>query len=159
MRHRSAAVSSGLALHLLQADDPGVGRASPAAGRDSTADVERAWKLVAELERLVPPEDRAAQLPRWQVLVSPVLGRAGLADSAEAVIRRARAAAPDDPEMDFYEAEARMLLGDREAALRLLARDLRGNPRFRDYVRRNPVFRPLWDDPRFQELVGGSGVR
>ena len=27
-------------------------------------------------------------------------------------------AAPDDPEMDFHEAEARMLLGDREAVLR-----------------------------------------
>ena len=68
-------------------------------------------------------------------------------------IRRARAAAPDDPEMDFHEAEARMLLGDREAALRLLGRDIAANPQFKDYVRVNPVFRGLWDDPRFQAMV------
>ncbi|HEX6106556.1 MAG TPA: hypothetical protein VFZ26_13305, partial [Gemmatimonadales bacterium] len=118
------------------------------------AEVARAWELVARLERLTSPEERAANLPRWQMRVAPVLGRAGLRDSAEAVIRRARAAAPEDPEMDFYEAEARILLGDREAALRLLARDLESNPRFREYVRANPVFRPLWNDPRFQSMVG-----
>ena len=88
--------------------------------------------------------------------VAPVLGRAGLRDSAEAVIRRARAAAPTDPEMDFLEAEARMLLGDGEAALRLLARDIRNNPRFRDYVRLYPVFRPLRSDPRFKAMLGDS---
>ena len=126
------------------------------AGRDSRADVARAWALVDRLGRLTSPEERATQLPRWQILVSPLLGRAGLRDSAEAVIRRARAAAPEDAEMDFYEAEARMLLGDAEAALRLLERDVRDNPRFREYVRASPVFRPLWDDPRFRELVGGA---
>jgi serine/threonine-protein kinase len=120
---------------------------------EAKADVARAWALVSQLERLSPPEDRVAFLPRWQIRVAGVLGRAGLADSAEAVIGRARAAAPDDPEMDFYEAEARMLLGDREAALRLLTRDLEANPRFREYMRVYPVFRPLWTDPRFQGLM------
>jgi serine/threonine-protein kinase len=120
-------------------------------------EVEQAWELVRRLERLFPPEERAAYLPRWQIQVAPVLGRAGLRDSAEAVIRRARAAAPDDPEMDFYEAEARMLLGDGDSALRLLARDVHANPRFKEYVRVNPVFRPLWGDPRFRALVGEPG--
>jgi TolB-like protein len=119
----------------------------------AAAGVERAWELVRRLERLSPPEEVATQLPRWQIRVAPLLGRAGLRDSAEAVIRRARAAAPEDPEMDFHEAEARVLLGDQEAALRLLARDLAGNPRFREYVRVYPVFRPLWSDPRFQAMV------
>ncbi len=117
------------------------------------ADVSRAWELVSELERLSPQEERGSLLPRWQMRVAGILGRAGLRDSAEAVIRRARAAAPDDPEMDFHEAEARMLLGDREAALRLLGRDIAANPQFKDYVRVNPVFRGLWDDPRFQAMV------
>ncbi len=118
------------------------------------ADAHQAWRSVADLERLSTPENRAALLPRWHMMVAGVLARAGLRDSAEAVIRSARAAAPDDPEMDFHEAEARLLLGDREAALELLARDLGAHPRFRSYMRVYPGFRPLWDDPRFQALVG-----
>ena len=119
-----------------------------------TANVARAWHLVARLERFSSPEERAAYLPRWQMMVAAVLGRAGLTDSAESVIRRARAAAPNDAELDFYEAEVRMLLGDREAALQLLMRDLEAYPRFRDYMRVNRLFRPLWTDPRFRALMG-----
>jgi tetratricopeptide (TPR) repeat protein len=90
-------------------------------------------------------------------MAAAVVGRAGLADSAEAVIRRARRVAPEDSELDFYEAETRMLLGDREAALQLLERDLKTNPRFRAYMRAYTLFRPLWNDPRFKALVGTSG--
>ncbi|HJR17240.1 MAG TPA: protein kinase [Gemmatimonadales bacterium] len=115
-------------------------------------DVGRAWELVSELERLGPD----AYLPRWQIVAAAVVGRAGLVDSAQAVIRKARAMAPNDSELDFYEAETRMLLGDREAALRLLERDLKTNPRFRAYMRANTLFRPLWNDPRFQALVRES---
>jgi TolB-like protein len=129
---------------------PAPGQPAP----EARADVTRAWGLVSELERLSPPEEREAYLPRWQIKVAGVLGRAGLRDSAEAVIRRARAAEPKDRELDFYEAEARMLLGDREATLRLLARDVAANPRFRKYTRVYPVFRPLWNEPRFQALMG-----
>jgi 1-deoxy-D-xylulose-5-phosphate synthase len=125
--------------------------ARPAAA--ARADVARAWKLVAQLERLSPAEERATYLPRWQIRVAGALARAGLPDSADAVIRRARAAAPHDAEMDFDEAEARMLLGDREAALRLLARDAAANPQYREYIRVYPVFRPLWTDPRFRALL------
>jgi len=45
------------------------------------------------------------------MMAAGVLERAGQADSAEAVMRRARAAAPDDAEMDFHEATARVLQG------------------------------------------------
>jgi serine/threonine-protein kinase len=116
-------------------------------------EVSRAWELVSELERVGP----APYLPRWQIMAAAVVGRAGLADSAEAVIRRARRVAPEDSELDFYEAETRMLLGDREAALQLLERDLKTNPRFRAYMRAYTLFRPLWNDPRFKALVGTSG--
>ncbi|HEX7335736.1 MAG TPA: serine/threonine-protein kinase [Gemmatimonadales bacterium] len=112
-------------------------------------DVDKAWELAATLARLGPP----LYAPRWHVVVAGVLGRAGMRDSAEAVILRARAAAPDDSELDFYEAEARMLLGDQEAALRLLARNLKHDPWFKAYLRVYPLFRPLWNDHRFQELV------
>jgi serine/threonine-protein kinase len=113
----------------------------------------KAWSLAAALERLSPP----AYLPRWHIIVARVLGRAGLPDSADAVIRRARAAAPEDPELDFYEAEARMVLGHQEVALRLLERYLEVRPRLRAYLRAYPLFRPLWSDPRFQALVAESG--
>jgi tetratricopeptide (TPR) repeat protein len=115
-------------------------------------DVAKAWSLVTALERLSPP----AYLPRWHIMVAGVLRRAGLRDSAEAVIRRARAAAPDDSELDFYEAEARMALGDHQAVLRLLERYLKTNPRFRAYLRVYPLFWSLWSDPRFQALVAES---
>jgi len=122
---------------------------------DSNASIAKAWELLSQLERISPPEERG-YLPRWQMEVAGVIGKAGLRDSAEAVIGRARAAAPDDREMDFKEAEARMAMGDHEGALRLLGRDLKENPRFREYVRAYPAFRPLWNDPRFQALVGDS---
>jgi serine/threonine-protein kinase len=115
----------------------------------SQPDVAKAWSLAAALDRLGPP----AYPPRWHIIVAGVLGRAGLPDSADAVIRRARTVAPEDPELDFYEAEARMALGDPEAVLRLLERYLKTNPRFRGYLRVYPLFRPLWGDPRFQTLV------
>jgi serine/threonine-protein kinase len=121
---------------------------------DTKVDVSRAWRLVFRLERLGPVEERGQLIPRGHVLVAAVLGRAGMVDSADAVIRRARAAAPSDPELDFYEAGARMLMGDREATLRLLARDLEANPQFKNYMRVYPVFRPLWNDLRFRALMG-----
>ena len=115
-------------------------------------DVAQAWSLVAALERLGPP----AYVPRWHIIVAGVLGRAGLPDSADAVIRRARTRAPKDPELDFYEAEARVVAGDHEPALQLLERYLKTNPGFRAYLRVYPPFRPLWSDPRFQRLVAES---
>jgi serine/threonine-protein kinase len=115
-------------------------------------DVAKAWSLDTTLERLSPP----TYLPRWHLVVAGVLARSGLRDSAEAVIKRARAAAPDDSQLDFYEAEARMLLGDHEAALQLLERDLKNDPAFRSYLRVYPLFRPLWSDARFRALVAES---
>jgi TolB-like protein/tetratricopeptide (TPR) repeat protein len=122
-------------------------RAGPSKGS-----IEKAWSLVTALEPLSLP----TYLPRWHIIVAGVLGGAGLPDSADAVIRRARDAAPEDPELDFYEAEARMVLGNHEAVLRLLERYLKTNPRFRAYLRVYPLFRPLWSDPRFQALVAES---
>ena len=116
-------------------------------------DVPRTWRLVSDLEQLSTPEERAAYAPRWQMMAAGVLERAGLGDSAEGVIRRARAAAPADPEMDFHEATARVLQGDRDRAARLLGRFLATLPQFRPYIRVHPVFRTLQDDPRFKGFV------
>jgi serine/threonine-protein kinase len=116
-------------------------------------DVARTWRLVADLERLSTPDERTAYRPRWQMMAAGVLERAGLADSAEAVMRRARAAASDDPEMDFHEATARVLQGEPDQAARLLGRFLAASPQFRPYIRVHPVFRALQNDPRFSGLL------
>src|SRR3989440_1609741 len=116
-------------------------------------DVDRAWRLVADLERLTPLADRAAYTPRWHLLVAGVLARAGRPDSARAVIGRSRAAAPNDPEMDYNEAVARTLLGERARALSLLGSYLKAMPQVRDYLGADPAFRGLRDDPRFQALI------
>ncbi len=116
-------------------------------------DVDRAWGLVADLERLSTPADRAAYTPRWHLLVAGVLARAGRPDSARAVIGRSRAAAPNDPEMDYNEAVARTLLGERARALSLLGSYLKAMPQVREYLGADPAFRGLRDDPRFQALI------
>ena len=116
-------------------------------------DADRAWGLVADLERLSAPADRAAYTPRWHLLVAGVLARAGRPDSARAVIGRSRAAAPNDPEMDYNEAVARTLLGERARALSLLGSYLKAMPQVRDYLGADPAFRGLRDDPRFQALI------
>ncbi len=116
-------------------------------------DVDRAWGLVADLERLSTPADRAVYTPRWHLLVAGVLARAGRPDSARAVIGRSRAAAPNDPEMDYNEAVARTLLGERARALSLLGSYLKAMPQVRDYLGADPAFRGLRDDPRFQALI------
>jgi len=116
-------------------------------------DVDRAWRLVGELERLTPVADRATYTPRWHLVVAGVLARAGRADSARAVIARSRAAAPRDPEMDYNEAVARTLLGEREQALVLLRAYVRATPQMSAYLGADPVFRVLRDDPRFKALV------
>jgi tetratricopeptide (TPR) repeat protein len=116
-------------------------------------DVERAWRLVADLERLSPPMDRAAYSPRWQMLMAGVLARAGRPDSARAVIALARARAPRAPEMDYNEAIARTLLGERERALDLLSNYLKATPQVRQYVAADPVFRALRDDRRFKAMT------
>jgi TolB-like protein len=117
------------------------------------ADGERAWRLVADLERLSTPTDRAAYSPRWHMLVAGVLARARRPDSAHAVIARSRASAPHDPEMDYNEAIVRTLLGEHDRALDLLSNFLKAAPQLREYVAADPVFRTLRDDPRFAAMT------
>jgi hypothetical protein len=76
-------VYCGLAL-LAWLDTPGTG-ADP---------VNRAWSLV---EPLRGQDGRDDTVNRFDVMVASVLARAGLADSANAVITRARGRAGEDP--------------------------------------------------------------
>lgn len=122
------------------------------------ADASRAWDLARRWEELAPsyalPFTRAAA----SIQVASVLARAARPDSARAVLERALEEAPgNDPDLWYYEAAARLRLGDRDEAIRLLERYLRARPAWRDYIAADWFFSPLADDPRFEALTDGSG--
>jgi len=123
------------------------------------AAITRAWRLLRDKDAQDPvPKFPAAWADR-RMMVAAVIARSGLADSARAVIQRARLAVTDDSlrvDMAYAEAYVRLLAGERDEALRLLMTYLRANPTLRDYVAKSPWFRPLASDPRFRALVGPS---
>jgi tetratricopeptide (TPR) repeat protein len=117
----------------------------------------QAWRLVEEMERVAPPSERAVLAHQWRMLVATVLARAGQHDSARSTIRAARKAGVGDPELDFYEAGVRVLLGEDEQAVRLLERYIARTPAgVIAHVKRDPLFDALQGNPRFQALVADS---
>jgi hypothetical protein len=124
-------------------------RADPA----DPPDPAQAWALFAELERLDPParaadEGRAYARVFRRAVVAAVLARAGNADSARAVLARARGEASGDPvsrETFFFdEAYATLLMGDSAGARRLMDAYLRAYPERREYVARQAALRSLF---------------
>ncbi len=113
-----------------------------------------AWALGEKLLELSPPQRRAERRPRVLMEVAAVLAREGLADSALAVIAQGRALLEGaDAETDYYEANARLRLGQTDAALDLLEAYLRAEPGERGYIARDWWWESLHTDPRFQSLV------
>jgi len=86
------------------------------------ASVPEAWRLADEEATLAPESRREYQRHRAMMIAGAVLARAGLADSARAVLLRARAGADVDLFMDlpYYEAYARIVLGDSAEVIALL---------------------------------------
>lgn len=117
-------------------------------------DVERAWALADTNLYLAVPEQREQLRLFTDIWVGAVLARAGLTDSATAVVERVRAAAGGDPWIDYYAASVRLLQGERDEALKLLSGFLEAIPQRKEYIASDWTFRELWDDPRFQALVG-----
>jgi len=121
-------------------------------------DVAQAWRLAAEAVQLSPERDRALKRLYEQVWVAAVLGRAGLKDSARHVLQRSRGSPDIDPEREIsgFQAAVYTMLGDKEAALRLLSEYLVANPRHREGFRKNVHWwwRSLQEDPRFKALIG-----
>ncbi len=118
------------------------------------ASVSEAWRAVDRVPAVEPPQLRAWVGPRLQMMAASVIARAGLRDSAERVITSAHAAAPQDPELLYLEALARVRLGEPDSAVQLLAIRLRGAPDVRPYLRRDIQLRALAGHPAFQRLVG-----
>jgi TolB-like protein len=120
-----------------------------------------AWRLVDEGNRVDPP-DKGEAGPRYrpiyrQMAAAAVLARAGLKDSARAVVARARRVTDVDREMRvdvmYDEANVRLILGEEEEALRLLESYLAARPDQKSFIARDPPFRALRNDTRFQRIV------
>jgi eukaryotic-like serine/threonine-protein kinase len=121
-------------------------------------DVHAAWQLADEAVRLSPERNRPYQENFQHIFVAAVLARAGLADSARHVLDRSKGNAQIDPQKELlgYEAMARVMLGDKDEALRLLDEYLVANPKHREGFRKivHWWWRPIQDDPRFKALIG-----
>jgi len=116
------------------------------------APVDTAWALCNKIEHLFGI--KAWEYGRLQV--AAVLAQVGRADSARAIIRRARATHPDNAWGDYYEANARVQLGDTARAIELLGLYMKAYPNQRGYIARDWWWKPLREDPRFKALVRGS---
>ncbi|HET7464922.1 MAG TPA: hypothetical protein VFJ82_27005, partial [Longimicrobium sp.] len=132
--------------------------------RSRPPDPAGAWRLVARLDRLDPPERAAAEGRGYspvyrRALVAAILARAGERDSARAVLARARAMVAGDPErtldLAYDEAYVLLLLGEPEAARAKLAEVLAHRSWLRDFARRDPLFRELFT-PQAPAAAGSS---
>ena len=127
----------------------------------ATPSITAAWRLFDEMSQLDPP-DKAIRSARpyspiyRRMAVARVVARAGRADSARAMIARARASAANDGELRasllYDEAYVRLLLGETKTAVALLEEYVRLKPHFRQYVAHDVQFRRLHGDPRFDAL-------
>jgi hypothetical protein len=115
-----------------------------------TPDVGKAWGIMAELDTAASPDVRSWARPEMNMIVAAVLARAGLHDSAERVIARAKTAGEADPEILYYEVQARVRLNQTEEAARLLQEVIRRTPNLLPSLRSNPLFTSLWNDPRLK---------
>jgi serine/threonine-protein kinase len=126
--------------------------------KGQTPDVDTAWAALERYVSLSSPNVREFQRLRGQMQVAMVLARAGLKDSARAVILRSRADASVDPTRDLvqFEVAARTLLGDKDEAFAQLGTWLATNPQQRAYLSKDKSwwYRGLHDDSRWKDLVG-----
>jgi len=122
--------------------------------QQNEADLDRALELLGEFERYAPAGNVALN-GRARMAVSAVAARAGLADSAIAIAERGRAGREHDPTRDlsYMEAFTRVLLGQPDDAIRLLAEYLAENADERASTADHWWFEDLRDNPSFQTLV------
>ena len=72
---------------------------------------------------------------------------------ARDTIQGARGTGSVDPHFDYYEAIARLALGDRDTTILRLGEYLEARPTAKANIVNDWLWRPLSDDPRFQAIV------
>ena len=120
-------------------------------------DVRKAWLVRDSLLKHSAAGDTAYAGINSLALVAGAIGRAGLKDSAQHVLARVDDRPDVDPTLDATQAKAIVFaqLGDKDNAIKALARYLSANPAravgFDD--EHSWLWRSIHDDPRFQALV------
>lgn len=122
----------------------------------SRADVDGAWRALAASEAQDRRNLLAAGWGTRRLLVAAVAARAGLRDSALAIVAHVRA----NPQtgaagalIDYGDAHVQALLNRPDEALVRLERYLQENPALRGQVRHSPWFAALHDHPRFVAIT------
>jgi DNA-binding SARP family transcriptional activator/tetratricopeptide (TPR) repeat protein len=118
------------------------------------ADVETAWSLIREV---AGTRSSAVVAPRLEMMVASILAGTSLADSADAVLRRAREHGGADPELHYFEAHARLLLGQVDSASALLSAYVAADPARRSHVALSRRFHSLADRTRVDFTPGRAG--
>lgn len=123
---------------------------------NSADDVQRAWQALDASERRDSANILASGWGTRRLLVAAVVARAGLSDSAEAIVRQVRSALPTgavSDQVDYGESHVHTILGHPDRAIELLERYLRTNPALRGQVRRSLWFAPLANHPKFLAIT------
>ena len=125
---------------------------------DARPDVADAWRLAARLDTVAPAQRGELVRRVGHMIVGGVIGRAGLTDSADRVLRRARAEHDVDPTQELlgYEAVMRTLMGEADTAIGLLKRYVAANPSHSFQAGGNIHWwwRDLRTHPEFADLLG-----
>ena len=119
---------------------------------DKAPDVGRAWRVLDNAEKRYTADVLGSGWATRRLYVADIAARAGMRDSAIAIVARTRAGtlgAAANANADYGEANVRVLLGQQDEALRLLGAYLKSFPAQRASVARLPWLRPLRTDPRF----------
>ncbi|HEX6559834.1 MAG TPA: BTAD domain-containing putative transcriptional regulator [Longimicrobiales bacterium] len=112
---------------------------------ESGHDPRKALHLLENFGPLDSDALRQAMRPRLEMLSAAVFARAGMRDSAQVMLARARARAPGDIELLHLEAAARTATNDDAQAIELLRKYLRLNPGARYRIENSRIFRRLAD--------------
>ena len=123
-------------------------------------DIDSVWSYRNRYVALLPAQQRSFGQRMGDIQAAGALARAGLADSARRVLLRARATPAEDPtrELEGTEAVVRVILGDHDEAIRLIADYLAVNPAHRKgfATRTSPWWRDLQSNPKFKRLMAGA---
>jgi TolB-like protein/tetratricopeptide (TPR) repeat protein len=126
-----------------------------------TPDAERAWELLLSEDGEIRPENREPRTGGLSrslgMLLSAVLAREGLADSARVVMEQVRGA-PSNLKNRVTEAAVLTELGDTLPAMEILEECLRQSGQSPRVLLGTRKLRPLWDYPGFSALASDAGV-
>lgn len=119
-------------------------------------DVQEAWRLHDRLMEVLPAGQEAYLTSLAGTVVGGVLGRAGMADSADAVLVRSRLEAGSDPDREVLALEAAMrsVYGDVDGAVETLGRYMVAVPGH--FPRRHWWWDNAEGDPDFERLQASA---